>query len=65
MKKVKLSFCLFVGIVAQAAVTVRVLDPAGASVPGATVVLRDATGRDVATGRTSQLGSVRFTADAV
>lgn len=65
LKLLRFSFFLLAAVAADAAVTVRVLDPTGASVPGATVVLRDAAGRDVATGRTSQLGSARFAADAV
>ena len=65
MRILKLSISLLVAIAAQADVTVRVLDPAGASVPGATVVLRDAAGQSVATGQTSQLGAARFAEDAV
>ena len=58
--------CLF-GCAATvwADLTVRVVDPSGAGVPEATVVIREASGRDVASGATSLEGEVKLAGEGV
>ena len=51
---------LFAASSAWADLTVQVVDPSGASVPGATVVLRRSSGEAVAEGVTAASGAVRF-----
>jgi iron complex outermembrane receptor protein len=51
---------LFAASLAWADLTVRVVDPSGASVPDATVVLRLSSGEAVADGVTAASGAVRF-----
>jgi len=51
---------LFAASLAWADLTVQVVDPSGASVPGATVVLRRSSGEAVAEGVTAASGAVRF-----
>lgn len=50
---------------AWADLTVRVVDPSGAGVPGATVVTRDSLGRDAASGATSLEGEVELAGEGV
>ena len=57
--------CLF-GLAAavRADLTVRVVDPSGAGIPGAAVVIRDASGRDGSRGLTSLEGEVELAGEA-
>ena len=60
MRVARLLIFLWVATAAWADLTVRVLDPSGAVIPGATVVLRDESGREVARGATSSAGAAEF-----
>ena len=48
----------------QAGLTIRVLDPSGALVPDAEIVLRDGSGAETTRGRTSAAGVIEFEAAA-
>ena len=56
------ALCLLLGFATTvwADLTVRVVDPSGAAVPDATVVIRDASGNETASGITSLNGEVRL-----
>ncbi len=64
MRALKASGLFFIATVAWADLTVRVVDPSGASVPDATVVLRGNDGVEVARGVTSLSGVAEFSASA-